>query len=58
MRPDDRKRVSKAQQKARKDRIQEERIRQKYERQTPLVLDVHSPKMQDGSEQGDSKGDE
>lgn len=37
MRADDRKRLSKMQQRARKDRIQEQRIRQKNEENMPLL---------------------
>ena len=38
MRPDDRKRVSKLQQRARKEKIQEQRIREQNERKIPLTI--------------------
>ncbi len=55
MRADDRKRLSKIQQKARKDKVQEERIRQKNERQTPLILDAHSSENEGTSEESATK---
>ena len=50
MRHEDKKRVNKAQQRAKKDRIQEEKLRQKYEQQTPLILDMYSSDKGDTSE--------
>lgn len=51
MRAEDGKRIGKLQQKARKNRIQEERLRQKYEAQTPLILGEQEPKAPVSDEQ-------